>query len=162
MVPSVSVTNEPKRQACGAPDYIIAKNEIPIAYIEAKDIGVSLDAIEKSEQIKRYIQSLDNIILTDYLDFRLFVDGVKVYSVNIAHIENGVLKENSENFAIFENLIRDFCSYTGKTIKSPSKLAKMMADKAKLMQEVIYKALLIEDVKNSYLKKKNYKTNSCK
>ena len=151
LVSNVSVTNEPKRQACGAPDYIIAKNEIPIAYIEAKDIGVNLDVIEKTEQIKRYIQSLDNIILTDYLDFRLFVDGVKVYSVNIAHIENGVLKENSENFVAFENLIRDFCSYTGKTIKSPSKLAKMMADKAKLMQEVIYKALLIDDSKNNSL-----------
>lgn len=36
----VQVTNEPKRQACGAPDYILTRKGIPFGYIEAKDIGV--------------------------------------------------------------------------------------------------------------------------
>lgn len=39
----VTVTNEPKRQACGAPDYIITKKNIPIGHIEAKDVGKDLD-----------------------------------------------------------------------------------------------------------------------
>jgi hypothetical protein len=39
IVPEIQATNEPKRQKCGAPDYIITKNEIPIGFIEAKDIG---------------------------------------------------------------------------------------------------------------------------
>jgi len=48
----VIVTNEPKRQACGAPDYIITnKKNIPIGYIEAKDIGKSLDSKEYKEQL---------------------------------------------------------------------------------------------------------------
>ncbi len=33
----VLVTNEPTRIDCGAPDYIITKNNIPVGYIEAKD-----------------------------------------------------------------------------------------------------------------------------
>jgi hypothetical protein len=75
LVKGISCTNEPKRQQCGAPDYILTKGEIPIGYIEAKDIGESLDKTEKSEQIKRYKASLDNLFITDYLEFRLFRKG---------------------------------------------------------------------------------------
>lgn len=39
IVPEVIATNEPKRQSCGAPDYILTKNGIPVGFIEAKDIG---------------------------------------------------------------------------------------------------------------------------
>ncbi len=39
LAPNVQVTNEPKRQSCGAPDYIITHKDIPIGFIEAKDIG---------------------------------------------------------------------------------------------------------------------------
>lgn len=46
LVPSIRATNEPKRQSCGAPDYILAKIDastgsasIPIGFVEAKDIG---------------------------------------------------------------------------------------------------------------------------
>ena len=66
LIKGIHVTNEPKRQKCGAPDYIIQKKEIPIGYIEAKDIGANLDKEEKGEQIKRYLKSLDNLIVTDY------------------------------------------------------------------------------------------------
>ena len=39
----LTVTNEPKRIACGAPDYIVTRGEIPVGYIEAKDIGENLN-----------------------------------------------------------------------------------------------------------------------
>ena len=42
ILPNVLVTNEPARVACGAPDYVLTKKDIPIGYIEAKDIGVDL------------------------------------------------------------------------------------------------------------------------
>ena len=75
LVPEISATNEPKRQSCGAPDYILTKKGIPIGYIEAKDIGDSdLDGIRKSgnkEQFDRYKTSLDNLMFTDYLNFHL-------------------------------------------------------------------------------------------
>ena len=38
LAPGVIATNEPKRQACGAPDYILTRNDIPVGYIEAKDV----------------------------------------------------------------------------------------------------------------------------
>src|SRR6266566_4862132 len=73
----ISVTNEPKRIKCGAPDYVVDRNNLTIGYIEAKDINIPLDEIEKGEQLGRYKRSLDNLILTDYLEFRWYVQGEK-------------------------------------------------------------------------------------
>jgi len=56
-----------------APDYVIKKDEVAIGYMEAKDIGADLNKIEKSDQIQRYLKSLDNLVLTDYLEFRFLV-----------------------------------------------------------------------------------------
>ncbi len=35
-------TNEPARIKCGAPDFIITRRDIPVGYVEAKDIGKDL------------------------------------------------------------------------------------------------------------------------
>ncbi len=54
--PNIIIINEPKRIECGAPDYIITdKNNIPVGYIEAKDIGKSLDSPDLKEQFNRYV-----------------------------------------------------------------------------------------------------------
>lgn len=74
-VTGIVATNEPRRVACGAPDYIITKGHTPLGYIEAKDIGKLLAEVEKSEQLKRYLESLGNLVLTDYLEFRWYVAG---------------------------------------------------------------------------------------
>src|SRR5579864_8095945 len=36
------------------PDFVVLSHDIPILYIEAKNIGTSLDKVEKSEQMSRY------------------------------------------------------------------------------------------------------------
>jgi hypothetical protein len=45
----ITVTNEPKRIICGAPDFIITKKHTPLGYIETKDIGISLDKVERTD-----------------------------------------------------------------------------------------------------------------
>lgn len=69
----ITATNEPKRIKCGAPDYIVTRGETPLGYVEAKDVGESLDRVERTEQMRRYRESLGNLILTDYLEFRWYV-----------------------------------------------------------------------------------------
>lgn len=145
LVKGISVTNEPKRQKCGAPDYIIQRKEVPLGYIETKDINIDLYKEVKSDQMNRYLGSLDNLILTDYIDFHFFRYGQKVKEIKIASIDNGKIKTHPENFDSFETHIKDFCDFQGQTIKSAEKLAKMMAQKARMMEEVIFKAVLEED-----------------
>lgn len=149
LAPKVQVTNEPTRISCGAPDYIITHNDIPIGYIEAKDIGKPLGSKEYKEQFDRYRQSLNNLIITDYLDFHLYVDGEKVSTVSIAEIKDGKVVPLPEKFAHFEAFIKDFCSYHGQTIKSSKKLAEMMAGKAKMLAAVIGNAVSSDEETNA-------------
>src|SRR5258708_8110507 len=64
---NISATNEPKRVQCGAPDYVVERNNLTIGYIEAKDIDIFLYKITKDEQLARYRRSLDNLSLTTSL-----------------------------------------------------------------------------------------------
>ncbi|MFZ4549808.1 MAG: Eco57I restriction-modification methylase domain-containing protein, partial [Bacteroidales bacterium] len=139
-----------------APDYILTTKDIPVGFIEAKAIGdKDLEGSKKTgnkEQFDRYKVSLSNLIFTDYLNFLLYRDGQFITKITIAALifpSSGGLPEGRgsriiplpENFSAFENLIKDFCSHVGQTIKSSKKLAEMMAGKARLLSEVIEKAL---------------------
>jgi hypothetical protein len=152
LCPGCVVTNEPRRQKCGAPDYIITRDDIPVAYIEAKDVGISLDEVEKSEQLGRYRASLDNLILTDYLEFRLFRGGNKVLSLRIADVTAGKVKAREEDLASFSSMIADVVAFKGITITSPEKLAMLMADKARLLEEGIVRALGEHDEEEASLR----------
>ena len=165
LVPTISATNEPKRQSCGAPDYILTKKDnasrnfgIPVGFIEAKDIGdKDLDGTKKTgnkEQFDRYKASLNNLIFTDYIHFHLYREGVFVTKIAIAEITDKGIKPLPENFGSFTNLIKDFCVHVGQTIKSPKKLAEMMAGKARLLSDIIEKSLTSdeENQENSTLK----------
>lgn len=174
LAPTIRATNEPKRQSCGAPDYILTKIDastgsatIPVGFIEAKDIGdKDLDGTKKTgnkEQFDRYKASLNNLIFTDYLSFHLYREGVFITKISIGEVfpfsggmseGRGGIKPLPENFANFKNLIKDFCSHIGQTIKSSKKLAEMMAGKARLLSDVIEKALTSdeENQENSTLK----------
>src|SRR5713226_2524966 len=77
----VTATNEPRRIECGSPDYIVTQKGVPLGYVEAKDVDADLDRTEDSEQLKRYRSSLRNLILTDYLEFRLYRNGEPVQTV---------------------------------------------------------------------------------
>lgn len=137
----IQAINEPTRQKCGAPDYIIQKKNIPVGYIEAKDIDKNLDVVEKSEQLDRYRASLDNLILTNYLEFRFFVGGVHVDTVKVADIINGKIKVYEKEYQKLIDHIRNFCDYKGQTIKSPKQLANLMAQKAVMIRDVIINSL---------------------
>jgi type I restriction-modification system DNA methylase subunit len=152
LVPDIRATNEPKRQSCGAPDYILTKKDIPVGFIEAKDIGdKDLEGKKKSvnkEQFDRYKASLDNLIFTDYIDFHLYNDGEFITKIAIAEITEKGIVALPQNFATFENLIKDFCTHIGQNIKSSKKLAEMMAGKARLLSDVIEKALTSDETHN--------------
>lgn len=144
LAPNVLVTNEPKRQACGAPDYILTKNSLPIGFIEAKDIGDKdlLGENRNKEQFDRYKISLENIIFTDYLSFYFYRNQECVAQIAIAQIVNGKIKPITDNFSEFEQLLGNFCSYNIENIKTASQLAELMAHKAKLLAQTIEQALL--------------------
>jgi len=149
LVHGIEVTNEPANVTnCGNPDYIITKNKIPIGYIEAKDVGKDLGSNSYKEQFDRYKKALDNLIITDYVWFQFYKEGVLVTEIRIAEIGKNGISAIPKNLSVFENLINEFCSFVGQTIKSPRKLAEMMASKAKLLENILENAIN-QDLKSS-------------
>lgn len=140
-----ALTNEPKRQACGAPDYILDADGIPIGYIEAKDIGTDLDKVENSDQMRRYLASLDNLILTDYLEFRFYRSGAKIRTIRIASAAKSRVTPDSTEFSAFNAHYTSFAESRTQTIKSPKALADMMAKRAVLVKDVLNNILQSDD-----------------
>jgi len=146
LVPQVEVTNEPSNVTdCGNPDYVITRKNIPIGFIEAKDLGKDLSSKTYKEQFDRYRKALDNLIITDYLWFRFYQSGELVACCRIADIQDGNIIACPECFDEFTGLIQNFCTYIGNTIKSPKKLASMMAAKARLLQVILEKAITSDE-----------------
>lgn len=135
LMPELSqVINEPKRSAHGSPDFVFLKNSATVGYAEAKDIGVKLEKVEKSEQMERYF-GYSNIILTNYLDFRFYKNGLRYgEEISIANIigENIVpVPEAYEQleFALVNALL------TPGVIKSGKHLSKVMGIKARRIRD---------------------------
>lgn len=153
LLPKLRIVNEPKREKCGAPDYIASRKDgIPVFYIEAKDIGDNdLDGRNPhghKEQFTRYKQALDYIIFTDYLDFHLYEHGEFVDSVRIAELKGDKIVAITENEDKFLNLIQHVGNNAIQSITSASRLAKLMAGKARLLENIIEQAM--NDETDSY------------
>ncbi|RLD65415.1 MAG: hypothetical protein DRI95_08785 [Bacteroidetes bacterium] len=148
LVPGVEITNEPANVTdCGNPDYVITKGKIPIGFIEAKDIGKDINSKTYKEQFDRYRKALDNLIITDYIWFRFYQHGELVHEIKIAEIVDNEIKALANKFEEFENLLQNFCTFIGQTIKSSKKLAVMMAAKARLLQNILERAVSSDEEK---------------
>ena len=146
LLPKLRIVNEPKRVKCGAPDYIASRKDgMPVFYIEAKDIGDNdLDGRNPhghKEQFTRYKQALDYIIFTDYLDFHLYEHGEFVDSVRVAEVKGDKIAAINENEEKFLNLIDHVGNNAIQRITSASRLAKLMAGKARLLENIIEQAM---------------------
>jgi predicted helicase len=144
----ITVTNEPKRIKCGAPDFIISRGHTPLGYIEAKDIGTDLDRIADDEQLTRYRHALSNLILTDYISFAWFVNGEQRESVRIASVDaRGKLSPLPKNYAGFEALFDHFVKSKVPVITTSRDLALRMAGSARLIRDVLRRAFASETSK---------------
>jgi predicted helicase len=135
----VTATNEPKRIECGAPDFLVTKGALTVGYIEAKDVGQSLDEAEKSDQLKRYLNSLTNLILTDYLEFRWYVDGElrRPLARLGTPTRAGKVKRDKVGVQAVAELLIDFLAHEAEAVGTPKELAKRMARLAHRLRELV-------------------------
>ncbi len=137
----ITATNEPKHIDCGAPDFVVRKGAITVGYIEAKDVGKSLDEAEKSEQLKRYLDSLTNLILTDYLEFRWYVDGEKRLSARLGTAtKDSKIKRDKEGIQAVAELLASFLEHQAEKVGTPQELAQRMARLAHMIRDLIIEA----------------------
>ena len=163
---SIIATNEPKRIECGAPDYSISDNGLTVGYIEAKDIGISLDAIERDsnrsnpgspngEQLKRYRAALPNLIFTNYTEFRWYVNGVRRSVAVLADNDGGgKLTVNRDDISVVSELLSAFFAENPEPVSSPEELALRMARLTHMTRDVVREAFdngrVSQDVNDLY------------
>ena len=141
---SITATNEPKRSDCGAPDYVISRKRdgLTAGHVEAKDVGADLGKEERGEQLGRYLPALPNLLLTDYLEFRWFVDGKKRETFRLAHlVADGKAKPlGAEELERARTLFLAFLSHRPVDIASAEELACRLASLTHLIRNAIVRA----------------------
>ncbi|MBK1694123.1 DNA methyltransferase [Chromatium weissei] len=142
LTPNLTVINEPKRIACGAPDFMLQSGERVIGYIEAKDVTIELSNFNQQnrEQQERYRRALPNLIYTNGLEWQFFREGDLIASVRIGKLHDGI-HADSKQFATLENLLRDFIQQHPMSITTPQVLAERMAGKAVLIKDILRNTL---------------------
>ena len=137
-----TAVNEPKRIECGAPDFVVTMagdNPLIVGYVEAKDTGVSLSDIERDasrarpatangQQFKRYLNALPNLILTNYTEFRWYVDG---------QLHRAASLDNPDGVADVGLLLDGFLSRQPQPVANSEELALRMARLTHLISDVV-------------------------
>ncbi|MBN2031433.1 N-6 DNA methylase [bacterium] len=133
------------------PDFIVLKFDVPILYIETKNIGISLDKVEKSEQMARYY-GYANLVLTDYVEFRFYRNGKRYEDpIKIAHynIKKRTITPIPENYEHVVQTLIDFTKSHREPIRSGEHLSKIMGGKAQRIRDNIKQFLSNESEKNA-------------
>jgi len=147
------VDHDPKARQGNKPDFIVINKDVPILYIEAKDIGVSLDKVEKSKQMVRYF-GYTNLVLTDYLEFRFYRNGllyeepIKIASYDL---KNRIITPLSQNYEHAAKTLLDFTQSQKEPIKSGKHLSKIMGGKAQRIRDNIRHFLIADSAQNKDL-----------
>jgi hypothetical protein len=146
--PTVNVLVAPKKTEAGIPDFRIGKNSEIIGYIEAKPPDTNLEEIEDSEQLKRYRDSLPNLILTNFLEFRLYRFGHLVNKVEVGRqfiLQSLKAPPSPEKLDAFFELLENFFSFLTPEIQKSSDLSVELAKKTRFLEHILEEELLKEN-----------------
>ena len=134
---NITFTLEPKNiDQIGRPDIIAKDGLLPSGYIEAEAYGRDLDRLtgHAAKQNERFKENLDNFILTNFIDFELWIDGQRNTTARIL-----------ENTSDLEILLGRFLSATPVQIETPIALARYLARRTRELQTQIATTLTDEN-----------------
>ncbi len=125
MQAGASVLVLPKKTEAGIPDFRIGKNGEIVGYVEAKSPDTNLGDIEDSKQLNRYRNSLPNLILTNFLQFRLYRNGDLIDNVEVGRqftLQRVKYPPVPEKLDLFYELLQKFFSFSTPKIQKSSDL----------------------------------------
>lgn len=149
----INITTLPKKTEAGNPDLRIwdGKQHI-VGYIEAKAPTTEyLDQIETTEQLKRYLHTFPNLILTNFFEFRLYRNGALRDKVSIARpfvLHKLKIIPTVERESEFFNLLEKFFSFSLPKVYDAKNLAIELAKRTRFLKEEVIAEELKEEEKN--------------
>ena len=161
---AIKIIHEPNndKDGRGAPDFRFEINSLIVGYIENKRVNENLEEIIKSEQIKKYLELSDNIIITDYLRFvRIDKNGnitSEVRLLELSELKNGLkakkLNLEERTNKLFE-IFKLFLSHKPKQIDSALRFASALAERTKYLKDSLLETEDNERIKALYETFKN-------
>ncbi|MBI5789535.1 MAG: N-6 DNA methylase [Candidatus Schekmanbacteria bacterium] len=138
----IDVTTLPKATEAGNPDFRVWDGtQHIVGYIEAKSpTSEHLDQIETGAQLKRYLHTFPNLILTNFTEFRLYRDGVLLDKVNIARpfvIHTLKTVPPLENAEAFFKLLEKFFSFSQPKVYDAQTLAVELAKRTRFLKDEV-------------------------
>ena len=141
----VNVLVAPRKTEVGIPDFRIGKDGEIIGYIEAKSPDTDLGEVEDSEQLKRYRNSLPNLILTNFLEFRIYKFGHPTDKVQVGRqftLRSLKSPPSPEKLDSFFELLENFFSFSTPEIQKSSDLSVELAKKTRFLEHILQEELL--------------------
>ncbi len=148
----VEITTLPKKTEAGNPDFRVWDGaQHIIGYIEAKAPEViNLDKIQASDQLRRYINTFPNVMLTNFFEFRLYRNGKLIDDVTIGVRDTMVRLGKvppAKNEQKFKNLLAKFFSFSLPKSYTAETLADELAKKTRFLRDEVIKEEIEEETK---------------
>jgi len=147
---NVHVTTLPKKTEAGNPDFRLWDGkEHLIGYIEAKAPTVeNLDQIEETDQLKRYLYTFPNVILTNFFEFRLYRNGIMTDKVLIGRpyiVQRLKMTPPVEKEAEFYKLLEKFFAFSLPRVYDAKILAIELAKRTRFLKDEVIAEQLVEE-----------------
>jgi type I restriction-modification system DNA methylase subunit len=142
----IHITSLPKKTEAGNPDFRIwdGRQNI-VGYIEAKrPTEENLDNVEDTEQLKKYLKTFPNLILTNFLEFRRYRDGKLIDNVLLARpfiLHKLKTIPPVEKEKDFLELLNKFFAFSLPKTYTAQSLAIELAKRTSFLKEIIFNEL---------------------
>jgi type I restriction-modification system DNA methylase subunit len=145
-----TLTVLPRQTEAGNPDMRVWSGQQHVTgYIEAKEPGVTnLDHVEVSEQLKRYRAAFPNVILTNFLEFRLYRFGQPMgqpATIGSLQALQAGMKVPLQHEDQFRELVERFFDFQLPRAYTAQTLAVALADRTRYLQQQVLAQLLDDE-----------------
>ena len=148
----ICITTLPKKTEAGNPDFKIWDGkQHNVGYVEAKAPTIeNLGQIEKTSQLKRYLFTFPNVILTNFIEFRLYrnselIEKVLITDPVIVRKKKSTLKIEKESE--FFNLLDKFFSFVLPKVYNAKTLAIELAKRTGFLKDDVIAEEIKEEEK---------------
>jgi type I restriction-modification system DNA methylase subunit len=124
---------QPQHEDYGVPDFQVQQEQTIIGWTEAKRIDRALNI--NTQQIRKYRSALHNLMVTNYLHFRLFINNESMGDVTLA--ASVISQPTQDAITEFEQLLDLFFRQSAPAIQSASQLADALALRARFLRQAV-------------------------
>jgi predicted helicase len=142
--PDLTLVHEPTRTTIGRPDFAILHQHALVGYVEAEAYAADLDSLppHARAQTEAFRQHLENFLLTNFLEFRLYRAGQEVMRARLPQPpRHGKIAPAQRDADECLQLLHTFLDYAPAPVADAHTLAHQLAQRAQLLRAIVEQSL---------------------